>query len=241
MILAAGFGNRLRPLTDHLPKPLLPVGEIPLIHYNLFLLKKYNITDIVINVHYHAEKIMAALGDGSRFGVQITYSEESTILGTGGGIKNLQSFFGNDPFLVINADILVDIDLSQLIAFHQEKRSSATLVLRKDPDMAQYGIIEMDDENRIRNILSKIPLGEAALKKRMFTGIHVITSKVLDYIPPGTVCSIIDSYIEMIRKEERLYGYSMDGYWNDIGVLKRYRDADQQVKEGKVVLHYMRQ
>jgi NDP-sugar pyrophosphorylase family protein len=184
---------------------------------------------------------MAALGDGSRFGVQITYSEESTILGTGGGIKNLQSFFGNDPFLVINADILVDIDLSQLIAFHQEKRSSATLVLRKDPDLAQYGIIEMDDENRIRNILSKMPLGEEALKKRMFTGIHIITSKVFDYIPPGTFYSITDSYIEMLRKEERLYGYSMDGYWNDIGVLKRYREADQQVKEGKIVLHYMQQ
>jgi NDP-sugar pyrophosphorylase family protein len=240
MILAAGFGNRLRPLTDHLPKPLLPVADIPLIHYNLLLLKKYGITCLVINVHYQAKKIMAALGNGSQFGVHITYSEESTILGTGGGIKNVQSFFGNDPFLVINADILVDIDLSNLIAFHKKNKPSATLVLRKDPDMSQYGTIEIDKTDRIRNILSKVPLVKGRFRKRMFTGIHIITPKVFDYIPPGMFYSITDSYVEMLKKEERLYGYSMPGYWNDIGVQKRYQEANHQMKEGEIRLRYMK-
>ncbi|MEK7747616.1 MAG: nucleotidyltransferase family protein [Nitrospirota bacterium] len=239
MILAAGFGHRLRPMTEHLPKPLLPVSGIPLIHYNILLLKHYGITDIMINVHYHADKIMDALGDGSQFNVQITYSKEDHILGTGGGIKNLQSKLGDADFLVINADILVDIDLAQLISFHQKNKPRATLVLRKDPNLAQYGIIETDSDARIQNILSKVPVAKGCFQERMFTGIHIITPKVFDYIPPGTFYSITDSYIEMLKKEEHLCGYFMDGYWNDIGVEARYQEVSQGIKEGKIRLRYM--
>lgn len=251
MILAAGLGSRLRPLTDHLPKPLLPVGDYPVIYYHLALLKKYGITDIVINVHYHAEKLISALGDGSRFGVHITYANEPTILGTGGGIKNMQAVFagippttatlasGGEAFLVINGDILVDIDLERLFAFHKKKKAAATLVLRNDPDLTQYGIIETDDNDQIWNILSKIPDTKESLRKRMFTGIHIIEPIVFDYIPPGRFYSIIDTYIEMLKKQENLFGYFMEGYWTDIGVQKRYQEVDQQMKEGKIKLHYM--
>jgi len=239
MILAAGLGTRLRPLTDSLPKPLIPVGGQPLIYYHLALLRKYGITDIVINVHYYAEKIMLALGDGARFGVRITYSKESTILGTGGGIKNLQTILGDTAFLVINADILVDINLESLFAFHQKKKGAATLVLRDDPDLTQYGIIETDENNQIQNILSKIPSTKESLRKRMFTGVHMLEPIVFNYIPPGMFYAITDSYIEMIKKDERLFGYPMEGYWNDIGVQKRYQEADQAMKEGKIKLHYM--
>ncbi|MBI3598558.1 MAG: nucleotidyltransferase family protein [Nitrospirae bacterium] len=239
MILAAGLGTRLRPLTEHLPKPLLPVGDQPLIYYHLALLKKYGLTDIVINVHYHAEKLMFALGDGARFGVHITYSEEPAILGTGGGIKNLQTILGSEPFLVINGDILVDINLELLFAFHQKKKAAATLALRDDPDLTQYGIIEIDNNDRIRNILSKIPSTKKNLRKRMFTGVHIVEPAVFDYIPQKVVYSITDSYIEMLKKEERLFGYPMEGYWNDIGVQKRYHEVNQEMKDGKIKLHYM--
>ncbi len=239
MILAAGLGTRLRPLTDHTPKPLLPVGGQPLIYYHIALLKKYGITDIVINIHYHAEKVILALGNGARFGVQITYSEEPTILGTGGGIKNLQGLLGDEAFFVINGDILVDVDLESLFAFHQKKKGAATLALRDDDDLAQYGIIETDENDQIRNILSKIPNTEKTLRKRMFTGVHILEPIVFDYIPPGMFYSITDSYIEMLKKEERLFGYSMEGYWNDIGVQKRYQEVNEELKAGKIKLHYM--
>jgi len=239
LILAAGLGTRLRPLTDKLPKPLLSVGERPLIHYHLALLKKYGITDIVINVHYHAKTMILALGDGARFGVHITYSEEPVILGTGGGIKNLQTLFGDEAFLVINGDILVDINLDSLFAFHHKKKGAATLALRDDSDLTQYGIIETDENDQIQNILSKIPSTKGMFRKRMFTGVHILTPAVFDYIPQKTFYSITDSYIEMLRKEERLFGYSMEGYWNDLGVQKRYHEVNQEMKEGKIKLHYM--
>ncbi len=245
LILAAGFGSRLRPLTDNMPKPLLPVGGQPLIYYHIALLKRYGITDIVINVHYHAEKVILALGNGARFGVEITYSQEPEILGTGGGIKNLQGILGREAFLVINADILVDINLDLLLAFHQKKKGAATLALRDDSDLTQYGIIETDQNDQIRNILSKIPPTKQVLRKRMFTGVHILEPIVFDYIPPGMFYSITDSYIEMLKKgvttpaEERLFGYSMEGYWNDIGVQKRYQEVNQELKEGKIKLHYM--
>ncbi len=239
MILAAGLGSRLRPLTDKLPKPLLPVGDRPVIYYHLALLKRYGITDIIINTHYLAERLIGALGDGARFGVHITYSEEPVILGTGGGIKKMQPLLGDAAFLVINADILVDIDLGLLSAFHQEKKAAATLALRDDPNLSQYGIIEIDNNDQIRNILSKAPCTQQALRKRMFTGVHILTPTVFDYIPPMAFHSITDSYIEMLKKEERLFGYSMEGYWTDIGVQKRYQEVNQEMKDGKIKLHYM--
>ncbi len=240
MILAAGFGSRLRPLTDHLPKPLLPIGDRPLIHYHLLLLKKYGITDVLINLHYHAEKVVKALGDGSLFGMQITYSEESTIMGTGGGIKNMQAALGDGTFLVMNGDILVDLDLDKLVLFHQKKKGVATLVLRNDPDMAEYGLIEADTNDQVRNILGKIAFRKGRLRKRMFTGVHVMEPRVLDYIPDRKFYSITDAYIEMIRAGEKLFGYSTRGYWADIGVHKRYQEVHQAMKAGKIPFHHLR-
>ena len=227
-------GNRLRPLTNHLPKPLLPIGEFPLIYYNLFLLKKYGITDVLINVHYHAEKLIQALGDGAALGLSITYSEETTILGTGGGMKNMESALGGGAFLVMNGDILVDLNLDKMVAFHQSKKGIATLALREDPDVLQYGPIDLDANNQIQNILGKIPSKKGRLRRRMFTGIHVIEPRAFDYIPGGVLYSITDAYIEMLKKGEKLFGYAMTGYWADIGLPKRYHEVNQEMKEGKI-------
>ncbi len=240
MILAAGLGTRLAPLTNHLPKPLLPIGDRPLIYYNLLLLKKYGITDVAINVHYQGKKIIKELGSGAAIGMKITYSEEPHILGTGGGIKKIEDFFGSGAFLVINGDILVDIDLDKLVSFHHKKNGIATLVLRQNTDPEQYGLIEVDASDHIKNILSKLPPKKGRTQKRMFTGIHVIEPRALNYVPPGTFYSITDAYVEMLQKGEKLFGYSMSGYWNDIGVLERYNEVNQQIKEGKIRLKYMR-
>jgi len=239
MILAAGLGTRLRPLTEALPKPLLPVGGRPLIYYNLLLLKKYGITDILINVHHQAKKIMDELGNGAAIGMNISYSEEPHILGTGGGIKKGEPFLDSGPFLVINGDILVDINIDHLVTFHQKKKGIATLVLRDDPNVSQYGDIEVDTNDQIRNILGKAPPTSVRTCKRMFTGIHIITPSGLDYIPAGKFYSIIDAYLAMLHKGEKLFGYSMDGYWNDIGVPERYREVNQAMEAGEIRLSYM--
>ncbi|HLB02569.1 MAG TPA: nucleotidyltransferase family protein, partial [Nitrospiria bacterium] len=152
MILAAGLGTRLRPLTNNLPKPLLPLADRPLIHYNLLLLKKYGITEVIINLHYHADKMKKVLGDGSDLGVRISYSEEPEILGTGGGVKKASRFFANRSFLLMNGDILVDVNLDKVVEYHLKKKATATMVLRQDPEVEQWGVIETDVQGRIRRL-----------------------------------------------------------------------------------------
>lgn len=232
IILAAGFGRRLRPLTDQIPKPLLPVGGRCVIHHTLLLLKKYGITEVFINLHYHADKIKIALGNGSSFGMKITYSEEPEILGTGGGIKKIYSHLGREDALVINGDILIEVNLDHLMAFHQERAGAATLVLRAQ-DSEEFGVIEIDSSDQIRNILGQVPSQGGRLRHCMFTGAQMISQTVVDAIPEGVFSSITDTYIEMLRRGERLFGYTMQGYWNDIGLLARYQEADRDVKGGR--------
>ncbi|MEK6683433.1 MAG: NDP-sugar synthase [Nitrospirota bacterium] len=236
MILAAGLGTRLRPLTDDLPKPLLPLGGRPLIEYTLLLLRKYGLTDVIINLHYQSGKIMQTLGDGSRWGMKIRYSEEPRILGTGGGIKKVETFLSDGAFLVINSDILVEIKLDELIELHHRKKAAATLVLREDPEVDAWGAVGLDSHNRIRQFLSKPDWTGEKLSKRMFAGIHVMDPRVLAYIPGQGFSNIIDVYIEMIQKGEGLIGQTVQDYWMDIGTPERYRHAQEDLKRKRMTL-----
>ena len=155
MILAAGFGTRLRPLTDVTPKPLLPVAGTPMIVWNLLLLKRHGIQDVVINLHHLGAMIEQALGGGARFGMRITYSHEPVILGTGGGIKQAENSFGGEPVLVLNGDTLFELNLTSLLAFHQERDAAATLVLRHDPEAARWGLVEVTDQAQVMRITGR--------------------------------------------------------------------------------------
>jgi NDP-sugar pyrophosphorylase family protein len=232
MILAAGFGTRLRPLTETLPKPLVPLNGKPLIEYTLFLLRKHGFLDVVINLHYQGGKIRDTLGSGSRWGLRLTYSDEPEILGTGGGIKKVQPLLSDGPFLVINGDILVNIDLARVIAFHRQKQAAVTLVLREDPEADRWGPVEIDSGERVRSICGEPPHSEAKAGKRMFCGIHIIEPEVFGYLPAGGFSNIMDAYRKMIREGKIIAGYTMDGYWMDIGTEERYRLAQEHVKEG---------
>lgn len=237
MVLAAGLGARLRPITNNIPKPLIPVAGRPLIHYTLNLLKKHGISEATVNLHYLADMIKKEIGDGSRFGIKVNYSYEPEILGTGGGLKKVEDFFSDGTFIVINADILVDLDLTDVARFHKEKRAIATMVLRHDNDVDSYGAIEIDAEGRIRQFLGKIDYKGAPLRRLMFTGIHVLEPEVLSYIPSNTSCCINrTAYPEMISTGERVYGYVMDGYWSDLGTPERYRQAEEDITRGKIAL-----
>ncbi|MBN4054475.1 nucleotidyltransferase family protein [Nitrospira defluvii] len=237
--MAAGLGTRLGPLTDDMPKPLLPVGGRPLIDYNLLLLKKYGITEVLINLHHYGEKIVQKLGNGSNIGMKIRYSEESRLLGTGGGIKKMASNFGDETFVVINGDIVIEIELENLISFHREKEGLSTLVLRKEEDLSPFGIIEIDRNNRVQNILDKIPWDGKDKRQLMFTGLHIIEPKVLDYIPRDTFYSITDAYIDMLQNGEKLYGYINDHYWNDLGHLDRYNQVNQALNDGTLQISHV--
>ena len=237
MVLAAGLGTRLRPLTDTLPKPLLPVAGRPLLEWNLLLLKRHGITEVIINLHHLGEQIVQALGDGSRLGLRLAYSHEPTLQGTGGGIKQAAPFLKDGPFLVLNGDTLSDCDLTALIAAHRVSGALATLAVRDDPEAATWGPVTLDAQGRILQINGSPPLAEprAALPACMFAGIHVIEQAVLDAMPAGPG-SIIDVYGHLLRQGQPLHGYRMSGYWSDIGDPKRYAQAQQDVAEGRLRL-----
>jgi NDP-sugar pyrophosphorylase family protein len=240
MILAAGFGTRLRPLTNELPKALLPVANRPLIHYTLLLLKRYGITDIVINLHHQGKKIADALGDGAAMGVRVRYSWEPTILGTGGGIKQARQFLTGGTFLVINGDILVDLNLDKIVEGHHRRKAAVSMVVRADPEAAAYGAIELDGHDRIRRILGRGGQTAGPLRQFMFTGVHLLEPSVIDAIPGNGFSSITDVYIAMLLRDEKLFGHVMKGAWMDLGTPERYQDADRRLSNGQLKLSYLR-
>jgi len=239
IVLAAGFGTRLRPLTNNTPKPLLPLGDRSVIEYNLLLLKKYGITEVAVNLHYHGEKIRKALGDGRKLGMQLLYSEEPQILGTGGGIKKVSRFLSDGTFLALNGDILVDINLDKVVELHRLKKSTATMVLREDPNVEAYGAIELDSKGRIRRFLGQPDWQGEKLSPYMFTGIHVLEPQIFQYIPSQRFSPITDAYRAMLKKGERLFGYLMKSYWRDLGTPQSYRQAKADLKKGTARLSYI--
>lgn len=236
MILAAGLGTRLRPLTDTLPKPLLPVAGTTLIQWNLFLLRRHGITEVIINLHHLGHLIEKELGDGLRLGMQISYSREPVILGTGGGIKQAEPFFKGEPFLVLNGDTLLELDLGAVIRFHEERNALATMVLREDPDVDRWGVVEIDSEQRVVRIIGHGLPDAARTEKRMFAGVHVMHPQLLKGVPTGQASSIIDAYVDAIHRGARILGYSMDGYWSDVGTPERYAQAQQDAEKGRITL-----
>jgi len=237
MILAAGLGTRLRPLTDTTPKVLLPVAGRPILEWNLLLLKRHGITEVIINLYHLGEQIVRALGDGARLGLRLAYSHEPTLQGTGGGIKQAAPFLKGGPFLVLNGDTLSDCDLTALIAAHRASRALATLAVRDDPNASSWGPVTLDAHARILQIKGNPPLAErrTALSVCMFAGIQVMEQAVLDAIPPGPG-SIIDVYGSLLRQGRPLHGYQMSGFWSDIGTQERYAQVQRDVAEGQISL-----
>jgi NDP-sugar pyrophosphorylase family protein len=225
-VLAAGLGTRLRPITEVVPKPLLPVGNLPMIGYALRLLAHHGITDVIVNVHHLSKTLMEAVGDGSQFGVEITYSEEEEILGTGGGIRKMRDQLEDGPFVVVNGDTLIDVDLAALIEAHTTKGAIATLALRRDARQEEFGQLEMDPSGRIRKILGH---GEPSdqLESYMFTGVHIVDPRLLDYLPPDVEsCIMRYGYTKALANDELLCGVPVSGYWNDAGTPERYVEAN---------------
>jgi mannose-1-phosphate guanylyltransferase len=220
MILAAGFGSRLRHLTDERPKALMPVANRPILAWSMDYLRNYGSTDLIINAHHHHEQVVHYVGRHPPHGVRAEIKVEPQILGTGGGIKNVEDFFGHEPFVVINVDILTDIDLEAALHDHRTSGALVTLVLH---DCPPYNQIQAD---RNRNITD---IGKAAQPGRLaFTGIQIIDPRVLAIIPGGVFSDIIDCYRTLIRNREPVKAYvSRNHYWRDIGSVAQYLEANR--------------
>ncbi|MGB5932989.1 MAG: nucleotidyltransferase family protein [Anaerolineae bacterium] len=231
MILAAGEGTRLRPLTNMIPKPMLPVGGKPLLEHTICWLRTHGIEQVAINLHHGPWLTQAYLGDGSAWGVRITYSLEDRLLGTAGAVKKLQSYF-DDTFVVVYGDVLTNMDLTTLVSFHQAKGGGATIALYRVENPSACGLIELDGEGKLLRFVEKPP-PEDVFTDLASTGVFVMEPRVLDRIPVDTFYDFGHHLFPALLTEGvPLYGYPTDTYLVDIGTMEKYRQAQLDVREG---------
>ncbi len=228
LILAAGEGTRLRPLTESCPKPMLPVNGRPLLAYTIDWLRDNGIEDIAVNLHYLPQAISDYFGDGSRCGVRLTYSYEQELLGTAGAVKRLQPFF-DCTFAVVYGDVLTDLDLLALYGYHRHCGGLATLALHRVEDASAKGLVDIDDEHRVHRFVEKPPPG-TLFTNLVNAGVYMCAPAIVDYIPPGTACDFgRDVFPELLARGETLHGYPIpdDTYLLDIGSPDDYVAAQQ--------------
>jgi NDP-sugar pyrophosphorylase family protein len=234
LILAAGQGTRLKQLTAHRPKPLLPLRGQPVLVHTIRWLQSYGIGDIAVNVHHHADAVVAALGDGTRLGVSITYSHEERLLGTAGAAKRLAGYL-TEPFVVVYGDVLTNLDLSRLIHFHHSRPGSGrsypalTLALYHVPEPSQCGLVETGAAGRIRRFVEKPP-ADQVFTDLAFSGVMVCEPRILRFIPEGDVYDFGHHLIPLLLAAgEPLYAQPIDRaageYVIDIGTLQGYLAA----------------
>jgi NDP-sugar pyrophosphorylase family protein len=229
MILAAGEGTRLRPLTLHRPKPMLPIGDKPLLQYTIELLRRHGVTQVAINLHHRPEAITQYFGEGHTFGVEITYSFEDPILGTAGAIKKLQHYF-DDTFTLFYGDVLTNLDVSALAEFHHLKGGMATIALYKVPNPSDCGLVGLDPQYRITRFVEKPP-PEEAFTDLASAGILVLEPDAMDYIPPDTFQDFgYDLLPDLLTRGIPLYGYPIPDatYLIDIGTIEKYEQAQRE-------------
>ena len=243
MVLAAGQGTRLRPLTHGMPKALVPVAGRPMIEYPLLLLRHYGIREIMINLHHFGEQIEEKLGTGEQLGLRISYSEETELLDTGGGLLKAKSFLLDETFIVINTDALIDLDLAAAIAFHKLKHTAVTLILRPDPEADRYGSIDIDSNAQICRFLASHapPTPSGPARKSMFPGVQILEPRIFDYMTGMSqrFSTTRETYPKMLAAGEPLYGFCFEGFWQDLGTAARIKQAEEKLARGEATLHYL--
>lgn len=235
MIMAGGEGTRLRPLTCDLPKPLVPLNLEPLMGYTLKLLKRHGIEQVGVTLCYQPNKIRAAFQQGEKYGLHLTYFEETAPRGTAGSIRMAKEVL-DSPFLVLSGDGLTDCDLQKALQFHREKKALATLVLKRAENPLPYGVVMTGQDGRINGFLEK-PGWSRVYSDRVNTGIYILEKEIFDHIPDiGTPDFGKDVFPALLEKGLPLYGYEMEGYWCDVGNQSAYWSARQALARGEVAL-----
>ncbi len=247
MILAAGKGTRVRPITYTVPKPMIPILQKPVMEFLLELLRQHGFDKIMVNVSHLAYEIESYFRDGQRFGVEIAYSFEGRIvdgelvgqaLGSAGGMRRVQDFAGffDDTFVVLCGDALIDLDLTEAVRWHREKGAIATIVMKTVPkeEVSSYGVVVTDESGRIQAFQEK-PTVEEALSTSINTGIYIFEPEIFDHIPSGEEFDIgSDLFPKLVAEGAPFYGIPMDFEWVDIGKVPDYWHAIRSVLTGQV-------
>jgi len=233
VIMAGGFGTRLRPLTHNIPKPMIPMANKPMMEHIVDLLRQHGFTDLVTLLHFQPELIEGYFGDGAEFGVRMAYVGATEDYGTAGAVKNAEARLG-ERFLVISGDVLTDFDLTDALKFHDAKGADLTILLTRVENPLQYGVVITEPDGQISRFLEK-PTWSEVFSDTVNTGIYLLGPSVLDLIPPRKEFDFSkDVFPLMMREGKRLYGYIASGYWRDVGDLLEYRLAHQDILAGTV-------
>jgi len=233
VILAAGRGERLRPLTDGLPKPMLPIGGRPLLEHLLASLVEAGVREVAINLHHRPEAVRAYLGDGSRLGLRVVYSHEETLLGTAGALRRLETFL-DSAFFVLYGDVLSNLDLRRLAAFHRERGGALTMALYREEDAGRCGVAEVEPGGRIRRFVEKP--AEPSGSSWAAAGALVMEPWALRFLPEGFSDLGADLFPRLLELDIPIYGCRCTGYFLDIGSPERYRRAQEDAARGLVRL-----
>jgi mannose-1-phosphate guanylyltransferase/phosphomannomutase len=235
VIMAGGFGTRLRPLTSGIPKPMVPMVNKPIMEHIVALLKKHGIEEIVSTLFYQPDAITGYFGDGGAFGIKMQYRKAEADYGTAGSVRNAKDFL-NERFLVISGDVLTDFDLTAAIRFHEEKKAKATMLLTRVSNPLQYGVVLTKADGKITRFLEKPSWGEV-FSDTINTGIYLLEPDVLDLVPEKQEFDFGKNlFPALLERDLGLYGYIAQGYWKDIGSLNDYQDAHMDAMRGDVKL-----
>jgi mannose-1-phosphate guanylyltransferase len=245
MVLAAGLGTRLRPITFAMPKPMVPVLNRPVMEHIVRLLSGHGFGEAIANLHWFPETIEGHFVDGSAFGIELTYSHEKALLGTSGGVRNAAEFLG-DSFLVISGDALTDIDLGAMREFHESHDGIATLATKRVEDTTQFGVAITGADGRIQGFQEK-PEPAEALSDLANCGIYMFRSQIFDFFPePGASKAAgegdppefadwaMDVFPALLENDVPFYSHEIDAYWNDIGNLDELRQGNLDALRGEV-------
>jgi mannose-1-phosphate guanylyltransferase len=235
ILLIGGLGTRLRPLTLTTPKPLLPILDRPFLAYQLDFMRSHGFRDIVLCTAYRAEDFRKTMGDGECCGVRLSYVHEATPLGTGGAIKNAAPQ-ADGSTLICNGDILMQLNLRDLVTFHQEKKSLVTIALTEVSDPSAYGVVELSPEGRIQRFVEKPAPGETT-SHFINAGAYIFEKEAFSMIPAGVTYSVERGlFPQLLEQKKPFYAKHLPGYWLDVGTLEKYEQAQRDVKEGRYAL-----
>jgi NDP-sugar pyrophosphorylase family protein len=230
MILSAGYGTRLWPLTEDRTKPAIPILGKPLVGYVAEYLARYSYDEIVVNLHHRPESVRRALGDGSKFGVRLQYVEEPEILGTSGGIDNARALLDGETFIVVNGKIITDIDLNAAMETHRRMRALATLVVLPNPSCERFSIVKAKAGVLLGFGGMPAPADFVEEPPLMFTGIQILEPAIFEYIPRGVFShSTTDVYPQAVAKGERIALHVAEGHWHELSTIQRYLDISLEL------------
>src|SRR3954463_3048183 len=233
VIMAGGEGTRLRPLTANQPKPMLPLANRPIMEHIVRHVRGHGMTDIVVTVQFLASQVRNYFGDGKDMGVDLTYATETTPLGTAGSVRNAADRL-RETFVVISGDALTDIDLEEVVALHRERGSMVTVALKRMENPLEFGIVIPGKDGRIERFLEKPHWGQV-FSDTINTGIYVLEPEIFDFIPEGRPVDFSgEVFPALLEADKPLYGFTCEGYWEDVGTLDAYGKAHQDVLDGKV-------